>query len=54
MKSGTPDVKTQLKSEDWELHTSGHNQSSWFKDIDPIKFEKLSRYISVDVAMVGR
>lgn len=53
MKSGTPYVKTQLKSEDWELHTSGHNQSSWFKDIDPIKFDKLNRNISVDVAIVG-
>jgi glycine/D-amino acid oxidase-like deaminating enzyme len=53
MKSGTPYVKTQLKSDDWELHTSGHNQSSWFKDIDPIKFDKLNRNISVDVAIVG-
>lgn len=53
MKSGTPYVKTQLKSEDWELRTSGHNQSSWFKDIDPIKFDKLNRNISVDVAIVG-
>jgi glycine/D-amino acid oxidase-like deaminating enzyme len=53
MKSGTPYVKTQLKSDDWELHTSGHNESSWFKDIDPIKFEKLNRNISVDVAIVG-
>jgi glycine/D-amino acid oxidase-like deaminating enzyme len=53
MKSGTPYVKTQLKSDDWELHTSGYNRSSWFKDIDPIKLDKLDQNISVDVAIVG-
>ena len=53
MKSGTPHLKTQLKSDDWELHTSGYNESSWFKDIDPLKFDKLNRNISVDVAIVG-
>lgn len=53
MKSGMPYVKTQLRSDDWELHTSGLNESSWFKDINPIKFEKLNRNISEDIAIVG-
>ena len=53
MTSGMPYVKTQLRSDDWELYTSGHNESSWFRDIDPIKFDKLNQNISVDVAIVG-
>ena len=43
-----------MKSENWELYTSGQNESSWFKDIGrPLKFDKLSENISVDVAIVG-
>ena len=55
MKSGqTRHVNTELRSDDWELHTSGQNESSWFKDIVyPLKFDKLDRNISVDVAIVG-
>ena len=46
--------KPEMKSENWELHTSGQNESSWFKDIGrPLKFDKLSENISVDVAIVG-
>ena len=34
--------------------TSGTNLSSWFSNIvKPLKFEKLNRNISVDVAIVG-
>lgn len=43
-----------MKSDIWEVHTSGQNESSWFKDtVQPAKFEKLSENISVDVAVVG-
>ena len=46
--------KPEMKSENWELHTSGQSESSWFKDIGhPLKFDKLSENISVDVAIVG-
>jgi glycine/D-amino acid oxidase-like deaminating enzyme len=44
----------EMKSDNWERHTSGQSESSWFKDIvQPVKFEKLSGNISVDVAIVG-
>ncbi len=47
-------AKPEMKSDIWELHTSGQNQSSWFNDtLQPAKFEKLSENISVDVAIVG-
>ncbi|RPI84985.1 MAG: FAD-binding oxidoreductase, partial [Nitrosopumilales archaeon] len=43
-----------MKSDNWELHTSGQSESSWFKDtVPPVKFKKLSENISVDVAIVG-
>jgi glycine/D-amino acid oxidase-like deaminating enzyme len=50
----TPHAKTELRSDNWELHSSGQNESSWFKDIVyPLRFGKLDRNISVDVAIVG-
>ena len=50
----TVHANPEMKSENWELHTSGQNESSWFKDIGrPLKFDKLSENISVDVAIVG-
>ncbi len=46
--------KPEMKSDIWELHTSGQRESSWFKDtVQPAKFEKLFENISVDVAIVG-
>jgi glycine/D-amino acid oxidase-like deaminating enzyme len=50
----TVHAKPEMKSDIWELHTSGQSESSWFKDtVQPAKFEKLSENISVDVAIVG-
>lgn len=50
----TVHAKPEMKSDIWELHTSGQRESSWFKDTpQPAKFEKLSENISVDVAIVG-
>jgi glycine/D-amino acid oxidase-like deaminating enzyme len=50
----TPHIKTEMISDGWEMHTSGQSESSWFKDIGyPLKFDKLDRNISVDVAIVG-
>lgn len=47
-------LNPEIRSNNWELYTSGQNQSSWFKDIgQPLKFDKLARNISVDVAIVG-
>lgn len=47
-------AKPEMRSDIWELHTSGQSESSWFKDtVQPAKFEKLSENISVDVAIVG-
>jgi len=37
----TVHANPEMKSENWELHTSGQNESSWFKDtVQPVKFEK--------------
>jgi glycine/D-amino acid oxidase-like deaminating enzyme len=45
---------SKIKSDYWELSTSGQTVSSWFLDVThPLKFEKLSQNISVDVAIVG-
>lgn len=42
------------KSDNWELSTSGQTEPSWFLDVThPLKFDKLSRNTSVDVAIVG-
>lgn len=50
----TVHAKPEMRSDIWELHTSGQSESSWFKDtVQPAKFEKLSENISVDVAIVG-
>ncbi|HEU4469093.1 MAG TPA: FAD-binding oxidoreductase [Nitrososphaeraceae archaeon] len=50
----TVHAKPEMKSDIWELHTSGQRESSWFKDtVQPAKFEKLFENISVDVAIVG-
>ena len=50
----TVHANPEMKSENWELHTSGQNESSWFKDtVQPVKFKKLYENISVDVAIVG-
>ena len=50
----TVDSDLETKSDNWELHTSGQRQSSWFKDIGhPLKFTKLAQNIFVDVAIVG-
>ena len=44
----------EMRSDNWELHTSGQSESSWFKDIGhPARFDKLAQNISVDVAIVG-
>ena len=44
----------EMRSDNWELHTSGQSESSWFKDIGhPLRFDKLAQIISVDVAIVG-
>jgi glycine/D-amino acid oxidase-like deaminating enzyme len=44
----------EMRSDNWELHTSGQSESSWFKDIGhPLRFDKLAQNISVDVAIVG-
>ena len=46
-------VNTELNS-NWEIHTSGQTEPLWFKDIrHPIKFNKLSKNVTVDVAIVG-
>jgi len=43
-----------LKYDKWEQSTSGQTESSWFLDIaHPLKFDKLSQNISIDVAIVG-
>jgi len=45
---------SKIKSDYWELSTSGQTESSWFLDVThPLSFEKLSQNISVDVAIVG-
>lgn len=50
----TAPLNPEIRSNNWELYTSGQNESSWFKDIgQPLKFDKLARNISVDVAIVG-
>jgi glycine/D-amino acid oxidase-like deaminating enzyme len=50
----TVHAKPEMRSDIWELYTSGQSESSWFKDtVQPAKFEKLSENISVDVAIVG-
>lgn len=50
----TAPLNPEIRSNNWELYTSGQNESSWFKDIGlPLKFDKLARNISVDVAIVG-
>ncbi|HKQ21943.1 MAG TPA: FAD-binding oxidoreductase [Nitrososphaeraceae archaeon] len=50
----TSPLNPEIRSNNWELYTSGQNESSWFKDIGlPLKFDKLARNISVDVAIVG-
>lgn len=42
------------KDDNWELSTSGQTQSSWFSDVThPLKFDKMTQNISVDVAIVG-
>jgi hypothetical protein len=42
------------KADNWELSTSGQTQSSWFSDVThPLKFNKMTQNISVDVAIVG-
>lgn len=52
-----PGQTTYLNSEkddNWELSTSGQTQSSWFFDVThPLKFDKMTQNISVDVAIVG-
>src|ERR671922_356434 len=46
-------VSTELNS-NWEIYTSGQTEPLWFKDIrHPIKFNKLSKNVTVDVAIVG-
>jgi glycine/D-amino acid oxidase-like deaminating enzyme/nitrite reductase/ring-hydroxylating ferredoxin subunit len=37
----------------WEKRTSGESESSWFANIQPIKFTKLTRNISTDVMIIG-
>ncbi|HEX5673267.1 MAG TPA: FAD-binding oxidoreductase [Nitrososphaeraceae archaeon] len=50
----TAPLNPEIRSNNWELYTSGQNESSWFKDIgQPLKFDKLARNISVDVAIIG-
>ncbi|MDW0135721.1 MAG: FAD-binding oxidoreductase [Nitrososphaeraceae archaeon] len=50
----TVHANPEIKPDNWELYTSGQNESSWFKDIGhPLKFDKLAQNISVDVAIVG-
>jgi glycine/D-amino acid oxidase-like deaminating enzyme len=55
MTSGqTVDSNLEMETDNWELHTSGQRESSWFKDIcHPLKFAKLAQNIFVDVAIVG-
>jgi glycine/D-amino acid oxidase-like deaminating enzyme len=52
-----PGQTTYLNSEkddNWELSTSGQTQSSRFSDVThPLKFDKMTQNISVDVAIVG-
>src|SRR5919109_470052 len=46
-------VNTELNS-NWEIYTSGQTEPLWFKDIrHPLKFNKLSKNVTVDVAIVG-
>jgi glycine/D-amino acid oxidase-like deaminating enzyme len=50
----TVHASPEMRSDNWELHTSGQSESSWFKDIGhPLKFDRLAQNISVDVAIVG-
>src|SRR2546423_9552221 len=37
----------------WENKSSGKSESSWFANIQPIKFTKLTRNISTDVVIIG-
>jgi glycine/D-amino acid oxidase-like deaminating enzyme/nitrite reductase/ring-hydroxylating ferredoxin subunit len=37
----------------WENKTSGKSESSWFANVQPIKFTKLTRNISTDVVVIG-
>jgi glycine/D-amino acid oxidase-like deaminating enzyme/nitrite reductase/ring-hydroxylating ferredoxin subunit len=37
----------------WEKKTSGKSESLWFANIQPIKFTKLTRNISIDVVIIG-
>ena len=50
----TVNSNLETESDNWELHTSGQRESSWFKEVGrPLKFDKLAQNISVDVAIVG-
>ena len=47
-------LNSERESDNWELSTSGQTESSWFLNLtQPLRFDKLSQNISVDVAIVG-
>ena len=47
-------LNSEREPDNWELSTSGQTESSWFLNMThPLRFDKLSQNISVDVAIVG-